>query len=46
MSDTSRTKQEYLERYAKTYCNGDIEEAMKHEIVREVLREKSNERTN
>jgi hypothetical protein len=38
MSDAVRTKQEYLERYAKTYCNGDTEEAMKHEIVKEVLK--------
>lgn len=38
MSDTSRTKQEYLERYAKTYCNGDVEEAKEHEIVKEVMK--------
>lgn len=38
MSDRSRTKQEYIERYAKMYCNGDIEEAMKHEIVKEVMK--------
>ena len=38
MSDRSRTKQEYLERYAKTYCNGDTEEAKKHEIVKEVMK--------
>lgn len=46
MSDTNRTPEEYIQRYAKMYCNGDIEEAKKHEIVKEVLREKSNERTN
>lgn len=40
MSDTNRTPEEYIQRYAKTYCNGDIEEALKHEIVREVLKEK------
>ena len=38
MSDCNRTKQEYLERYAKMYCNGDKEEAMKHEIVKEVMK--------
>jgi hypothetical protein len=40
MSEQSRTKQEFIEMYAKTYCNGDTEEAMKHAIVREVMREK------
>lgn len=43
MSDTSRTKQEYLERYANTYCSGDTEEAEKHAIVREVMKEKERE---
>lgn len=38
MSDYNRTKQEYLERYAKMYCNGDTEEAIKHEIVKEVMK--------
>lgn len=46
MSDWNRTPEEYLERYAKTYCNGDIEEAKKHEIVREVLKGRRNERIN
>ena len=26
----------YVRRYADTYCNGDIEEAKKHAIVRSV----------
>ena len=38
MSDRSRTKQEYLERYAKMYCDGDVEEAKEHEIVKEVMK--------
>lgn len=38
MSDWNRTKQEYLERYAKMHCSGDTEEAMKHEIVKEVMK--------
>lgn len=43
MSDWNRTPEEYIERYAKAYCNGDIEEAKKHEIVREVTKGKNNE---
>ena len=27
---------EYVRRYANTYCNGNIEEAKKHAIVRSV----------
>ena len=27
---------EYVRRYANTYCNGDIKEAKKHAIVRSV----------
>jgi hypothetical protein len=38
MSDWNRTPEEYLQRYAKTYCNGDIEKAKEHEIVKEVLK--------
>lgn len=38
MSDRNRNKQEYLERYAKMYCSGDIEKAKEHEIVKEVLK--------
>lgn len=43
MSDTQRSIDEYLERYAKVYCNGDVEKAKKHAIVREVMREKAGE---
>lgn len=28
--------EEYLQRYADTYCDGDAEEARKHATVREV----------
>lgn len=38
MSDNNRTPEEYLQRYAKMYCNGDIEKAKEHEIVKEVLK--------
>ncbi len=38
MSEQSRTKEEYLERYAKMYCSGDKEKAMQHEIVKEVMK--------
>ena len=40
MSDPTRTAEEYIERYAKQYCNGDIEAARTHAIVREVMKEK------
>ena len=43
MSDYNRTPEEYIERYAKMYCNGDIEEAKKHAIVCEVVKEKNND---
>ena len=43
MSETNRTPEEYIQRYADMYCNGDIEEAKKHAIVREVLKEKEND---
>lgn len=43
MSDPSRTKQEYLERYAEMYCSGNVEEAEKHAIVREVMKMKDGE---
>ena len=38
MSDWNRTPEEYLQRYARDYCNGDIEKAKEHEIVKEVLK--------
>ena len=42
MSEWNRTTEEYIRRYAEMYCNGDIEEAKKHAIVREVVKEKQN----
>lgn len=38
MSEQKRTKNEYLERYANQYCDGDVEEAKAHGIVKEVLK--------
>ena len=43
MSDTVRTPEEYIERYAHDYCNGDIEVAKEHAIVKAVIEEKQNE---
>ena len=40
MSDPYRTIDEYIERYARDYCNGDVEEAKKHAIVQAVIQEK------
>ena len=40
MSDPTRTPEEYLERYARSYCNGDIEAAKEHVIVKAVIEEK------
>ena len=37
MSESNRTPEEYIERYANQYCNGDQEEAARHAIVKEVL---------
>lgn len=34
--DTNKDFEEYLERYAKAYCNGDKEEAKTHYIVKMV----------
>lgn len=41
MSDRERTPEEYLERYARSYCNGDIEAAKEHAIVKAVIEEKA-----
>ena len=38
MSEQKRTKNEYIERYANQYCNGDQEEAAGHAIVKEVCK--------
>lgn len=40
MSEPTRTVEEYIRRYANDYCNGDIETAKSHAIVREVIKEK------
>lgn len=37
MSEQKRTKQEYLERFANDYCDGDIEKAKEMAMVQEVL---------
>ena len=39
MSESNRTKEEYLKRYADTYCEGDMDKAKTHSIVIEVLKE-------
>ena len=38
MSDNSRTIQEYIERYAVQHCNGDVEAAQEHAIVKETIK--------
>lgn len=43
MSDPYRTPEEYIERYANDYCNGDIEAAKEHAIVKAVIEEKTKE---
>ena len=40
MSDRERTPEEYIERHARNYCNGDIEAAKEHAIVKAVVAEK------
>ena len=40
MSDTNRNIDEYIQRYADDYCNGDVEEAKTHAIVQAVIQEK------
>ena len=37
MSEQRRTRQEYIERYAKQYTDDDLEEAAGHAMVKEVL---------
>ena len=34
--ENNKKFQEYLKRYADAYCNGNIEEAKKHAIVKSV----------
>ena len=36
MSENNRTIEEYIERFAKDYCNGDKAAAEEHAIVKEV----------
>ena len=40
MSDRERTPEEYIERHARNCCNGDIEAAKEHAIVKAVVAEK------
>lgn len=42
LSDTTRSIEDYVRRYADDYCNGDIEEAMNHILVKVVIEEKEN----
>lgn len=43
MSDATRTIEEYISRYARDYCGGDVEAAKSHAIVQAVIKEKQNE---
>ena len=43
MSDPTRTVEEYIQRHAIRYCNGDVEVAKTHAIVKEVVKEKQSE---
>jgi hypothetical protein len=45
MSKTNITTGEYIQRYADMYCNGNTEEAMKHEIVKEVMKGLKDDKT-
>lgn len=44
MRENNITIEEYTRRYARDYCNGDIEEAKNHAVVKEVMQEKREER--
>lgn len=39
MSENKRSKQEYIERFANDWCEGDIERAKENAIVKEVLKQ-------
>ena len=41
MSETHRTLEEYIEIYARDYCNGNKETAKKHAIVKAVIEMKN-----
>ena len=43
MSDPHRTIEEYIQRYANDYCDGDVETAKTHAIVQAVIEEKQEE---
>ena len=43
MSDQVRTVEEYIERHARQYHNGDTERAKQDAIVQAVIEEKQNE---
>ena len=38
MSEQRRTAEEYIEKFANDYCDGDIEKAKEYAIVQEVLK--------
>ena len=38
MSEEKRTKEEYIERFANDWCNGDKEKAKEQAIVKEVIK--------
>ena len=38
MSDGKRTRSEYIERYAISYCKGDVAAAATHAMVQEVCK--------
>lgn len=41
MSDPTRTPEEYIQRYARDYCGGDVEAAKEHAMVKEVVKSKT-----
>ena len=43
MSDQTRTVEEYIQRYANDYCDGDVEAAKSHAMVQAVVEEKQEE---
>ena len=43
MSDTVRTIDDYVSRYANDYCGGDIVDAKNNAIVKSVISEKKKE---
>ncbi|SHK34478.1 hypothetical protein [Hespellia stercorisuis] len=42
MNEFEREMQEYIEKYARDNCDGDIEEAKRHMLVKIVAAEKEN----